>query len=112
MQHLQTALSGTPFTVLAINVKESREQAWRYLKMLDAHFTVLLDNDGAVAEDWTITLYPTSYLLDMAGNIRYRAYGAVDWGNAEARKIIETLQQTGQQPVQASTATTGPPTAR
>ena len=79
MQRLQAALAETGFTILAVNVKESREKAWRFQRLLDVDFTVLLDKTGQAAEDWDVAVYPTSYLIDKTGQIRYVAYGALDW---------------------------------
>ena len=91
MQRLKTAMAGRPFDILAINVKESKSKAWRFTKLLNVSFTTLLDSDGAVAEAWDVSFYPTSYLIDGEGKIRYRAYGAIKWDDEATRQRIEEL---------------------
>ena len=91
MQRLKTALADTPFAILAVNVKESREKAWRFQQLLEVDFTVLRDTTGQVGEDWNITVYPTSYLVDGTGHIRYMTYGAPDWDSKEVRQVIKAL---------------------
>ena len=59
LQRLEAAFPDTVFTVLAVNVKEPREKAWRFQKILDVNFTMLLDTTGQAAENWNVAMYPT-----------------------------------------------------
>jgi len=95
MQRLKTAMDGRPFAILAVNVKESKSKAWRFKKLLNVSFTTLLDSDGAASEAWDVNFYPTSYLIDGAGQIRYSAYGAIKWDDDETLQLIEGLMPDG-----------------
>jgi thiol-disulfide isomerase/thioredoxin len=95
MQRLKTAMAGRPFDILAVNVKESKSKAWRFKKLLNVSFTTLLDSDGAASEAWDVNFYPTSYLIDGAGQIRYSAYGAIKWDDDETLQLIEGLMPDG-----------------
>ena len=99
MQRLEASFPDTAFTVLAVNVKESRGKVWRFQKMLDVNFRVLLDTTGKAAEDWDVAVYPTSYLIDTTGRIRYMAYGMLDWDSTAIKQVIESLREDNQQPV-------------
>jgi thiol-disulfide isomerase/thioredoxin len=103
MQRLKAAFPDTAFTILAVNVKESREKAWRFRQLLNVNFTVLLDTTGKAAEDWNVAVYPTSYLIDTTGRIRYMALGMLDWDSTAIKQVIETLQENNQQPVLTTT---------
>jgi len=52
---------------------------------------LLLDANGAAAKDWEVQIYPTSYLIDPRGDIRYVAYGAMDWDSKEVMQVIDAL---------------------
>ncbi|MGB5474074.1 MAG: TlpA disulfide reductase family protein [Gammaproteobacteria bacterium] len=91
MQRLQRSLAGRPFAILAVNVRESREKAWRVRKRLGVDFTTLLDSNGVVTGDWDVQVYPTSFLVDPEGRIRYIAYGMVRWDDDPAQQVIEQL---------------------
>jgi len=104
MQRLEAAFPDTAFTVLAVNVKESRGKVWRFQKMLDVNFRVLLDTTGKAAEDWGVAVYPTSYLIDTTGRIRYMAYGMLDWDSAEVKQVIKRLREDNQQPLLTTTS--------
>jgi thiol-disulfide isomerase/thioredoxin len=91
LQHLQEAMAGKPFTLLAVNVEESSGTVWKFAAKVGIHFPLLLDRDGQTAYDWGIDLYPTSFLIDPKGQIRYVAYGPRQWDSPEMVKTIETL---------------------
>jgi thiol-disulfide isomerase/thioredoxin len=104
MQRLKAAFPDTAFTVLAVNVKESREKVWRFQKMLNVNFRVLLDTSGQAAENWNVAVYPTSYLIDGTGRIRYMAYGMLDWDSTAIKQVIEKLREDNPQPVLTTTS--------
>ena len=91
MQRLKTRLRARPFRILAVNVRQEREDVQRFVKALGFDFTVLLDPWGQEAAKWKIKLYPTSFLVGPQGLVRYRAYGAIAWDEDEALHVVESL---------------------
>ena len=91
MQRLKRSLAGRPFTILAVNVRESRETAWRVRNKLGVDFTTLLDNSGVATSDWEVQIYPTSFLVDPEGRVRYIAHGMVRWDEKTIQQVIEDL---------------------
>jgi len=91
IQRLKESLAGRPFTVLAVNFRESKEKVWRFRNLLKVDFPLLLDVDGKTAGDWHVAVYPTSYLLDRQGRIRHVAYGQLQWDNPGIVETIEAL---------------------
>ncbi|MCG6864716.1 MAG: TlpA family protein disulfide reductase [Thiogranum sp.] len=91
MQRLQKAMTGKPFSILAVNVAESRVKVWNFAAKLGIEFPLLLDRDGQAASDWQVDVYPSSFLLDRQGRIQYVAYGARKWDGAEMIRTIDGL---------------------
>ena len=91
IQRLKESLAGQPFTVLAVNFKESRAKVWRFRKLLQVDFPLLLDADGRSAEDWQVAVYPTTYLVGTDGRIRYVAYGQLKWDDPAIKRTIEDM---------------------
>jgi peroxiredoxin len=83
--------TGAAFAILAVNNRESKSVAWKFRNLLRVNFTLLLDTNGAAAKDWEVQIYPTSYLIDPRGDIRYVAYGAMDWDSKEVMQVIDAL---------------------
>ena len=53
--------------------------------------TVLLDREGSTHKDWNIYVFPTNFLLDKTGRIKYAAVGALNWDEPEVINIIDQL---------------------
>lgn len=91
MRRLATAMRDRPFRILAVNVGETKSQVWRFRKLLDLNFPTLLDGNGEVGRAWQVNIFPTSYVIDTNGRIRYRGTGALDWGSQALREKIDLL---------------------
>ena len=91
MQRLADRMADQPFEVLAINVEESAFRVWKFMQMVGVRFTVLLDEKRETFEAWGGSVFPTSYLVDKEGNIRYAAYGPLEWDSEEAMARLDSL---------------------
>ena len=91
MQRLKDKLSGRPFTILAVNVRESPGTIWKFLSRVKVDFTLLRDSDGQATRDWEVRVYPTSFLVDGKGEIRYIARGAREWDAPDIIQLIEEM---------------------
>ena len=70
LQNLQEAherFQEQGFTVVAVNVEDTREDVVQLLKKTALTFPVLLDPDGKIADRYQITGFPTGFLLDKSG---------------------------------------------
>ena len=92
MQRLQNMYKDKPFTILTIDVGEPAELIQQFLEKVDAtELTVLLDKDGSSHKDWKIYVFPTNFLLDKSGTIRYANVGALNWDESSVTSIIDQL---------------------
>ena len=91
LERLQQAMSGKPFTILAVNVGESHGKVWNFASKLKLGFPMLLDSDGQAAADWRVGMYPTTYLVDAQGTVQYVAYGPRRWDSEEMIQAIEAM---------------------
>ena len=91
-------LSGKPFTILAVNVRESPGTIWKFLSRVKVDFTLLRDSDGQATRDWEVRVYPTSFLVDGKGEIRYVAHGAREWDAPDIIRIVEDMLDEGSSP--------------
>ena len=92
LQKLQQLFKDKPFKILTIDVGEPTELIQPFLKKVGAtDLTVLLDTDGKSHQDWNIYVFPTNFLLDQSGNIRFAAVGALDWDEPAVVDIIGSL---------------------
>jgi thiol-disulfide isomerase/thioredoxin len=88
---LAKALEGRPFAVLAVAIGDSPARLRQVFGEQRAGFTVLLDSTGRAARSWQALAFPTSFVLDPEGRIRYSAEGPVAWDDPEVARQIAAL---------------------
>ncbi|WP_178862847.1 redoxin domain-containing protein [Thiomicrorhabdus cannonii] len=94
MARLKTRLKEAPFEILAVNLAESAAAISAFLQTHPVNFPVLLDPSGSAVKEWQVFAYPSTYLIDKQGQIRYALFGGTQWDAAEHLTLIEeALQQ-------------------
>ena len=91
MIKLQQKLKNNPFKILAINLGEDKEAISKFAKKYKINFSILLDPNQKEAKLWKIFAFPTSFIIDKTGKIRYSIAGGFQWDSAEGEEIINTL---------------------
>jgi len=79
IQRLADELANESFQVLLINVAESPFRVAKFMKLVNSRLTSLLDPDGETFRVWGGSIYPTSFILDAEGRLRYRVLGPSEW---------------------------------
>ncbi len=92
MQRLNNHFDKKPFTLLGVNMAESNEEVSAFLtNKVNINFSIVMDYDGQALKDWGVFAFPTSYVIDKQGKIRYALFGSVEWDNPDIVSKIEQL---------------------
>lgn len=94
MQRLIEKLSGQSFDILGVNIAEQKQSIQRFLaEKVNVQFPILLDKDGEALQRWGVFAFPTSFVIDKKGRLRYGLSGSVDWSSVamvnKLRKLTE-----------------------
>jgi peroxiredoxin len=84
-------MAGQPFELISINYAEDRETVIRFLKRVKVDFPVLLDRNGDYAKRWNVISYPSTFVIDSSGQIRYGVNAAIEWDAPEITSKLEAL---------------------
>ncbi|MGC9385521.1 MAG: redoxin domain-containing protein [Hydrogenovibrio sp.] len=91
MTRLKTALSDQPFEILAANLAEEKPQIESFLSEHPVNFPILLDPKGSAVQAWRVFAYPSTYVIDKQGVIRYALFGGHEWDDAQTLQQIKAL---------------------
>ena len=91
LHRLGAVLADEEFRIVTVNVGEDRERISAFLQQVPVELPVLMDYDASTSKDWMIYVYPSSYLVDYQGVIRYAYLGALEWDSIENLRIIRSL---------------------
>src|SRR5262249_35766175 len=91
MQKLRTRLAGAPFEIVAVNNEEGEPRIRKFLQKVPLTFPIVRDTDGRVTRAWNAHVFPSSYVLDPEGKIRYAIADSADWVAPDIVKKIESL---------------------
>jgi thiol-disulfide isomerase/thioredoxin len=93
LERLYQKLHDEPFAVVAIDQWEDPDQVFPYLGQLGTFptFPILFDRKSEVAQAFGVKGLPTSFILDKAGRIVYRAIGGREFDYPEIEQTIRAL---------------------
>lgn len=94
MQRLKARMAGKPFVILAVNMAENEADIRDFLKEMKPtkiDFTILMDPQGKTIKEWRVSVFPTSFIIDATGNLRYSLLGATEWDEYDTVQKIEAL---------------------
>lgn len=91
MQRLKEAMAGKPFVILAVDMGETEQDVKAFLEEVKVDFPILMDKDGKALNAWKVFAFPTSYVLDTKGKIRYGLHGSTEWDGSDAMGKIKAL---------------------
>jgi len=91
MEKLHREFKGQGFEVVAVNFREGEGEIREFLQELGLTFTVLLDKDGKVSEEYGVWSLPLSYFIDRKGAFMGKAVGSREWDSQVARSFFREL---------------------
>ena len=91
LNRLNKKMKGLPFELISINYAEDKKTILEFMKNVSVEFPVLLDKDGQFATKWNVITYPSTFVIDKKGNIKYGVNAAIDWDSPEFIAKIKLL---------------------
>lgn len=91
MEKLYREYKDKNFVILAVAVKDRRQDAIDFLKELNITYPVVLDPDAQVGQIYGAWGLPATYIIGPKGEGLARGWGPADWNGAPARRLIQDL---------------------
>ncbi len=91
MEKLYQDYKNKNFVVLAINVKDRRQEALAFVKELKLTYPVAFDPNAEVASLYGAWGLPTTYLIGPKGEGLARGWGPAEWYGPASKKLFQEL---------------------
>jgi len=95
LNRLQQAMQGQPFELISINYAEDPVTVSAFMRKVNVEFPVLMDITGEYARRWNVITYPSTFVLDTRGVIRYGVNAAIAWDDAQVIERLSELARDG-----------------
>ncbi|MEW8365408.1 MAG: TlpA disulfide reductase family protein, partial [Candidatus Thiodiazotropha taylori] len=90
LNRLQAIFKDRDIEIISIDFRETPEEMADFLQRIPVDFPVLMDQDGETSLNWQVFSFPSSFIIDRAGRIRYSANRAINW---DSQEVVDTLNQ-------------------
>ena len=91
MNRLAGRYSPADFEIVSVNFRESVDVVDAFMQRVAVEFPVLLDPEGRASADWKVFAFPSSFLLDRQGRIRWAINSAIAWDQPEVFPHVDQL---------------------
>ena len=93
MNRLAESFDADKFEIVSVNFKESPETITAFLKSVKVDFPVLIDLDGRVSDSYEIFAFPSSFIIDAKGEMRYSVNTAIEWDEPQVKELLGAMIQ-------------------
>lgn len=94
IEKLQRDLRDRRFTVVAVNIKDRKEDVGPWIQSRGLSPVVLLDSNGVIADVYRVRSTPTAYLIGRDHKLVGRVQGTRGWDESPTRELIDYLLKT------------------
>ncbi len=91
LNQLQQRFNGKPFQIVSVDFQEPPEVIERFLQKVPVEFPILLDQNGSTSAQWQVFSFPSAFIVDAEGDIRFSLNHAIDWNTAAIHHLVEQL---------------------
>jgi peroxiredoxin len=93
IDRLYKTLKDEAFTVMALDIQESKKKVQNFMKKNGIDFPVYLDESGEIATDYGVNGIPTTFIIDPKGKVAGWAIGPRPWGGEESMALMRALMK-------------------
>ncbi|MBN2323648.1 MAG: TlpA family protein disulfide reductase [Spirochaetes bacterium] len=93
IDRLYETLKDEAFTVMALDIQESKKKVRNFMKKNGIGFPVYLDERGEIAGEYGVNGIPTTYIIGPDGRVAGWAVGPREWGGEDSVALMRALMK-------------------
>lgn len=81
------------FAIVSVSYKDTDAVMNTFRKKVPIDFPVLMDRDGQVSKAWRVYAFPSSFLIDRSGRVRYSINTGAVWDSPDMLEKLREISQ-------------------
>lgn len=81
------------FAMISISYKDTAEIMRQFTRKIQVDFPILMDYEGRVSAQWKVFAFPSSFLVDRHGVIRYSINAGAIWDSPDMLEKLREISQ-------------------
>ncbi|WP_051678469.1 TlpA family protein disulfide reductase [Thiomicrospira pelophila] len=77
--------------ILSVDFQQSAEEIAKFSERVPVDYPIVLDQDGRISKDWGVFSFPTTFVVDRQGRVRYSLNQGVEWDVPEFEAPLKAL---------------------
>mgnify|MGYP005749050769 FL=1 len=77
--------------IFSVDFQQSAEEIAKFTQRVPVDYPIVLDQDGRISKDWGVFSFPTTFVVDRQGKVRYSLNQGVEWDIPELEAPILDL---------------------
>ncbi len=95
LERLRQKMKSYPFKILTVEAGGDKFLAQEQIQKVHGAFPVLLDLSKEVSRKYSISFWPTTYLIDPKGRLIAKIKGVQSWTSPQFINLLKSLSQSG-----------------
>ncbi len=91
IERLRQKYQGKSLKILMINTGEDAGQIGTFIRRNNYSFSVLVDNEGAVSQKFSVFGIPAAFIIDKQGRAVFRSLGYRNWNTKKMHEALDSI---------------------
>jgi peroxiredoxin len=93
MNRALTQLDKERFAIVSVSYKDTEAIMNAFRQKVPVHFPVLMDREGQISKAWKVYAFPSSFLVDRNGRVRYSINTGAVWDSPDMLEKLREISQ-------------------
>jgi len=91
MNRLLAKYQAQGLEIVSVDFQQSATDIATFVKRVPVDYPIVLDHDGRLSKQWGVFSFPTTFVVDRQGRLRYSLNQGVEWDVPELEAPLRAL---------------------
>lgn len=92
LSRLRERMGPQRLEVVGVNFQENAARIEPFVRRLGVAFPIVRDHDGSLRKAWQVNVFPTTFVVGPAGDVRWVVVGEIDWDEPAVESRLRSVR--------------------